>query len=112
MPGEAWPWKYTRSPGWSPMRARKKWFMPTSISVAEEAKVEMCPPMPSSYLLARTTIATAFHRTRLLMRRSSSLSPGYAICSSTGIVLTYGVFMPSTAGAPCFVAAMARRSSR
>ena len=36
----------------------------------------MWPPMPSSSLLARTTIAIAFQRTRLLMRRSISRSPG------------------------------------
>ena len=37
----------------------------------------MCPPMPSSTRLARTTIAIAFQRTRLLMRRSISRLPGY-----------------------------------
>ena len=48
----------------------------TSYSVADEANVEMWPPMPSSALFARTTIAIAFQRTKLLMRRSSSRLPG------------------------------------
>ncbi len=44
MPGEACPWKKTWSPppGWS--GPRKKWFMPTSYSVAADAYVEMWPP--------------------------------------------------------------------
>ena len=41
--------------------------------------------------LARTTMAMAFQRMRLLMRRSISRSPGYGGCSSAGMVLTYGV---------------------
>ena len=36
----------------------------------------------ASYLLARTTIAAAFQRIRLLMRRSSARSPGYGTSSS------------------------------
>src|SRR5262249_46581138 len=36
----------------------------------------MCPPMPGWFLLARTTMAMAFQRTRLLMRRSISREPG------------------------------------
>ena len=39
----------------------------------------------------RTTIAIAFQRTRLLMRRSISWLPGSGVCSSARIVLTYGV---------------------
>jgi hypothetical protein len=61
---------------------------PTSYNVAAEANVEMCPPMPSSALFARTTIAAAFQRTKLLMRRSVSGLPGMSACSSAGIVLT------------------------
>ena len=67
---------------------RKKWLKPTSYSVAAEAKVEMWPPMPSDVRLARTTIAIAFQRTRLLMRRSISRLPGSGGCSSGRIVLT------------------------
>ena len=37
----------------------------------------MWPPMPSSSRLARTTMAIAFQRTRLLIRRSISRLPGY-----------------------------------
>ena len=44
----------------------------------------MWPPMPSSMRLARTTIAIAFQRTRLLMRRSISRLPGYGT-SSDGV---------------------------
>ena len=66
---------------------RKKWLKPTSYSVAAEANVEMWPPMPSSALLARTTIAVAFQRTRLLMRRSISRLPGMSACSSARMVL-------------------------
>ena len=69
------------------LRPRKKWLKPTSYSVADDAKVEMWPPMPSSALLARTTIAAAFQRTRLLMRRSRSGLPGMRACSSAEIVL-------------------------
>ena len=36
----------------------------------------MWPPMPSDARLARTTIAIAFQRTRLLIRRSTSWLPG------------------------------------
>ncbi len=41
----------------------------------------MWPPMPSSTRLARTTIAIAFQRTRLLIRRSISRLPGYGTSS-------------------------------
>ena len=46
--------------------------------------------MPSESRLARTTIAIAFQRIRLLMRRSISWLPGSGVSSSGGIVLTYG----------------------
>jgi len=42
-------------------------------------------------LLALTTMAAAFHRTRLLIRRSTSGLPGISTCSSAGIELMYGV---------------------
>ena len=42
--------------------------------------------------LAFTTMAIAFQRMKLLMRRSSSRSPGYGGSAVCGIVLTYGVF--------------------
>ena len=59
------------SPSCASVRPRKKWLKPTSYSVAAEAYDEMCPPIPSLSLFARTTIESAFQRTRLLMRRSS-----------------------------------------
>jgi hypothetical protein len=70
----------------------KKWLKPTSYKVAADANVEMWPPMPSLSLLARTTIDSAFQRTRLLMRRSSTWLPGNAGCCDGGMLLTYGVF--------------------
>src|ERR1051325_543278 len=51
----------------------------------------MWPPRPACSRLALTTMAIAFQRTRLLMRRSNSRSPGYGGSSSLGIVFTYGV---------------------
>jgi hypothetical protein len=65
---------------------------PTSYNVAAEAKVEICPPMPGSFLFARSTIAIAFQRTRLLMRRSISWLPGNGTSWSDVSVLIYGVF--------------------
>ena len=47
--------------------------------------------MPGSYLFWRTTIAMAFQRMRLLMRRSMARSPGYGTSSSGRMVFTYGV---------------------
>src|SRR3954447_21363982 len=47
--------------------------------------------MPSAFLLARTTIAAAFHRTKARMRRSMYSSPGNHGSFSRGMVLTYGV---------------------
>ncbi len=40
-----------------------------------------------SFSLARTTMAMAFQRTKLLMRRSMSRLPGKGGCLSTGMVL-------------------------
>src|SRR5688572_23871548 len=67
---------------------RKKWLNPTSYNVAAEANVEMWPPMPSSSLFALTTIASAFQRTRLSMRRSiSRLDEGAGINAGSGMAL-------------------------
>ena len=69
--------------------------------------------MPSSALLARTTIAAAFQRTRLLMRRSMSGLPGISACSSAGIVLMYGVLAVNGSLTPFSVAwSVSSRSSR
>ena len=54
--------------GCRPCLPWKKWLKATSYSVAAEAKVEMCPPMPLLSLFARTTIAMAFQRMMLLTR--------------------------------------------
>ena len=51
----------------------------------------MWPPMPCSSRLARTTMAMAFQRMRLLMRRSISRFPGKGGWRSRGMVLRYGV---------------------
>src|SRR5258708_7611255 len=77
MPGDAWPCRKTWSPIWddapAPLppwpdstRPLKNQLKPTSKSVADEANVEMWPPIPSLLRLARTTIAIAFQRTRPL----------------------------------------------
>src|ERR1017187_1163241 len=62
----------------------------------------MCPPMPGSYLFWRTTMAMAFQRVTLLMRRSMARSPGYGTSSSGRMVFTYGVlsWMGRSAPAP------------
>src|SRR3979490_2298719 len=61
--------------------------------------------------LARTTMARAFQRIRVLIRRSISWSPGNTACFSTGMVLTYGVFAVNAGPAPNFCARERRRSS-
>jgi len=47
----------------------------------------MWPPIPSSIRFARTTMAIAFQRTMLLMRRSTSRLPGYGTSSPAWMVL-------------------------
>ncbi|CFN66252.1 Uncharacterised protein [Bordetella pertussis] len=92
MPGEVWPWKYTRSPPCSSVSPCQKWFWPQPIMVASEANEAIWPPRspPSGglCLLARTTIAMAFQRTYERMRASSSRLPGWAGSSPGGIVFT------------------------
>src|SRR4051795_294989 len=39
MPGAAWPWKYTWSPGWPSSFPRKKWLNPTPYKPAPRAVV-------------------------------------------------------------------------
>ncbi len=77
---------------WSPAvpssLPRKKWLKPISYSEAELANVDRWPPMPSACLLARTTIAAAFQRTKARMRRSMCSSPGNHGSASRGMVLT------------------------
>ena len=46
------------------------------------------------------TIAIAFQRMKLLIRRSSSRLPGYGGCLSAGIVLTYGVVAVNGSSTP------------
>ena len=53
--------------------------------------MDRCPPMPSATLFARMTMAAAFQRTSLRMRRSTCSSPGKNGCCEAGIVLRYGV---------------------
>jgi len=55
---------------------RKNQLKPTSYRLAELAYVERWPPIPGELLLARSTIATAFQRTRRRIRRSIASSPG------------------------------------
>ena len=86
MPGAACPWKYTTSRSPFSVRALRKWLNATSYRVAAEAYVEICPPIPFSTRFARTTMAIAFQRTRLLIRRSISWLPGKGAWCRDGIV--------------------------
>src|SRR5712692_6299673 len=70
----------------------------------------MCPPMLCSTRFARTTMARAFQRIRLLMRRSSSWSPGKSGSRRGGMVLAYGVFAVNGRSIPLTVACARRRS--
>jgi hypothetical protein len=58
-----------------------------SVPMAEEAKVERWPPIPSASWLALITITAAFQRTKRRMRRSRYSSPGNHASCSAGIVL-------------------------
>ena len=63
-------------------------------------------------MLACSTVAIAFQRISVRMRRSTASSPGYSGSWSTGIVLTYGVVPPSGGDAPTRPACATSRSSR
>ena len=60
----------------------------------------MCPPSSEDSLLARSTVATAFHRIAERIRCSTARSPGCGGSWETGIVFTYGVFAEYGTGAP------------
>src|SRR3569832_1714198 len=92
MPGDAWPWMNTMSPGWFSDCARQKWLKPTSYSVADDAYVERWPPYSLDTLFALSTIASAFQRMHASMRFSISRLPGYDGSWPGEIVLTYAVF--------------------
>ena len=68
-------------------RACQKWLNPVSYSVAADWKLAICPPNSEDSLLARNTIATAFHRISDRIRCSISRSPGCGGSFSGGIVL-------------------------
>ena len=72
MPGEECPWKNSRSPPWAPpcgpAAPWKKCWKPTSYRVAADWKLAMCPPSSEDSALARSTMASAFHRVRDRMR--------------------------------------------
>src|SRR6185436_1596983 len=67
----------------------------------------MWPPSSGCSRFARTTIASAFHRTSAISRCSMSRLPGYCGCSASEIVLQYGVL--NTGGS---LTRRARASSR
>ena len=83
-----------------------------SYSVAADWKLAMCPPSSEDSLLARSTIATAFHRIIDRIRCSIAPSPGCAGCWSGGIVFRYGVFAEYGTGAPLRRASPISSSSR
>ncbi len=60
--------------------------MPTSYSVAADWKLAMCPPSSEDSLLARSTMATAFHRIIDRMACSITWSPGLGGSRCGGIV--------------------------
>ncbi|MCY1533915.1 hypothetical protein D9M68_692680 [compost metagenome] len=66
MPGDTWPWMYSRSPPWFSLSACQKWLKPAPNMLASEAKEPMWPPRspPSGgwMRLALTTMAMAFQR--------------------------------------------------
>ena len=55
--------------------------------VAEDAKLEMWPPNSPGREFARTTMANAFQRIKLRMRRSINRSPGIKASLAEGMVL-------------------------
>src|SRR5215211_6809650 len=71
----------------------------------------MCPPT-LVVLLARATMAMAFHRIRLLILRSTSRSPGYGTSWSLGTVFRYGVWMLDGPSMPAAWARSMRASRR
>ena len=72
----------------------------------------MCPPSSEDSLLARSTIATAFHRISDRIRCSMARSPGCGGCWPGGIVFRYGVFAEYGTGAPLRRASLISSSSR
>jgi hypothetical protein len=54
--------------------------------VADEAKLEMCPPRSPGRRFARTTMARAFQRISERMRRSMKRSPGITASRLEGMV--------------------------
>ena len=83
-----------------------------SYSVAADWKLAMCPPSSEDSLLARNTIATAFHRISDRIRCSIALSPGCGGCACGGIVFRYGVFAEYGTGTPLRRASPISSSSR
>ncbi len=86
MPGEECPCTNTRSPPCPSDGACQKCSNPVSYSVAADWKLAMCPPSSEDSLLARSTIATAFHRISERIRCSISRSPGCGGSLCGGIV--------------------------
>ena len=68
------------------MLVREKMTAVHPTDVPADAKVEMCPPRLPSVRFARDTIAIAFQRTMLFIRRSMSRFPGSCCCSERAIV--------------------------
>ena len=112
MPGAEWPCMYTRSPPWPSDGACQKWLKPTSYSVAADWKLAMCPPSSEDSLLARSTIAIAFHRIIDRIVCSISWSPGLRCSFSGGIVFRYGLLAEYGTGAPLRRASSISSSSR
>src|SRR5215213_7578594 len=100
MPGDTWPCTKIRSPPWPSDGACQKWLKPVSYRVAEDWNEAMCPPSSEDSLLARSTIATAFHRMIERILCSMAPSPGCSGCSWGAMVFRYGVFAEYGTGTP------------
>src|SRR6266704_3055441 len=91
----------SRSPPWDSEAPRKKCMKPTSYRVAADWQLAMCPPSSEDSALARSTMASAFHRIIDRMRWSMASSRGLSRSSwPGGIVFRYGVVALYGTGAP------------
>ena len=103
----------SRSPPRESEAPRKKCWKPTSYRVAADWKLAMCPPSSEDSALARSTMASAFHRIIDRMRWSMASSRGLSRSSRPGgIVFRYGVVALYGTGAPFLRASAVTSSSR
>src|SRR5580698_8735129 len=103
----------SRSPPRPSEAPRKKCSNPTSYRVAADWKLAMWPPSSEDSAFARSTMASAFHRTSDRIRWSIASSRGLSrSCESAGLVFRYGVVALYGTGAPFRLASVTTSSSR